>query len=675
MKLGARLHRKAAVLLFAAAIVGCLPVRAEAPRDLLLITIDTLRADYLGCNGAKSVRTPHLDRLAHEGVNFTRARSPVPLTLPAHASILTGNYPPTHSVRSNGEYVLPEEQLSLAEVLVEQGFQTSAFVASFVLDRRFGVGQGFHHYDDRVWSDIDEIEKSEAERAADEVFAVFSDWLAAADDASPRFTWIHLYDPHAPYEPPEPFRSEYRDDPYAGEVAFVDHVVGRVLDALERSGELAQTLVAVVGDHGEGLGEHGERTHSLLIYNSTLHVPMILWGPGVVPQGKRVDHLVRVIDLAPTLLDLLGFEAELGEGVSLRPLFGHGAPPAGTGDLTAYSESLYPELALGWSPLYALEDAEHRLILAPTSELFSMSRDPRETENRATVDTGTYQRLQRELLEMLEASDRPAQGDSDSVGDLDSETRARLESLGYLAASPKRGDRSGPLVDPKENTDVWNQIQWGIAQMGRGEHREAARTFEKVLTIDPDIPLVYEYLGTAWKKSGEEGKAGEVYRAGLARGVESARLHHELGRILATRGEQEAAEQEFQLALDLDPRSVVIHYDLGNLYRGWGEHDRAIEHYDRALELNPSYLWAWNGLAMARAAQNRMPEATEAFRRVVEIAPDGAPGVFNLAHQLERSGLVEEAAQTYRKFLDLTASGGMEAQRQFARQALSRLSE
>jgi len=324
------------------------PTAADTKPNLLLITLDTLRADYLSCNGSKKVHTPHIDRLARGGVNFARARTSVPLTLPAHASIMTGNYPPVHGVRDNGSYHLPEEQLTLAEVLDGHGYETAAFIGAVVLDSDFGIAQGFDVYDEGDWGNAIRLENLAAERSADAVHIAFSSWLKGRDGERPFFVWIHLYDPHAPYIPPEPFRKRYADDPYAGEIAYTDAVVGKIVEDLESRKLLDSTLVAVVGDHGEGLGEHGEQTHSLLIYNSTIHVPMLLYFPGRIPSGKTVDHLTRTIDLAPTILDYLSISQTIGQGSSLRPLVEGKNPDE---KLVAYSESLYPSLNLASSSL------------------------------------------------------------------------------------------------------------------------------------------------------------------------------------------------------------------------------------------------------------------------------------------------------------------------------------
>jgi len=577
-------------------------------------------------------------------------------------------------VRSNGEYRLPAEQDSLAEVLQARGYRTAAFVASFVLDRRFGLDQGFDHYDDRVWSNVEELEELESERTAEEILTAFTRWLVDNDGSAPFFAWIHLYDPHAPYEPPEPFRSQYPGDPYSGEIAYTDSIVGKIVSELQTRQRLSNTLLAVVGDHGEGLGDHGEITHALLIYNSTLHVPMMIRAPGTVVAGRVIDDLVRVIDLAPTLLDYLGMQDGLGEGISLRPRVDASSESVDLEalELTAYTESLYPELALGWSPLRGLESAGYRLILAPKPQLFDLSQDPGETLDKIDTESAVYQRLKRQLMESIHAFEQSSS--TTETTSLDSESRERLQSLGYLTSSAKSAGRRGPPPDPMENIELWNRIQLGIAQQGGGDYREAVKTFEAVLVEDPDIPLVYEYLGACWRKLSEDVQAERVYRQALNQGLESPRFHDELGRILLQRGEIEPAERELQAAVSLDSRSVAIHYDLGNLYRHKGEFSRAVEHYDAALEVNSNYIWAWNGLAMSYAALERSARALEAFRRVVEIDPHGAVGHFNLAVHLDRSGMGPQAIESYKRFLELSEGSEFATQRQMAQTAIARLS-
>ncbi len=649
-----------------------------ARRNLLLITLDTFRADYLGVNGASEVPTPHLDALARGGVNFTRARAPVPLTLPSHASILTGTYPPGHGVRDNGSFRLADERLTLAEVLGERGYATAAFVASFVLDRRFGLAQGFALYDDRITSDPAMLESLEAERSGEAVLAAFSRWLGERHDAGPFFAWLHLYDPHAPYLPPEPFRSRYARHPYGGEIAYTDQVVGRIVEALESRQLLDSTILAVVGDHGEDLGEHGETTHALLIYNSTLHVPMILRAPGLLPAGVQLGELVRIIDLAPTLLDLLGLPADFGEGASLRPLVvsreaGDSRPPNPA--RSAYSESLYAQLNLGWSPLHGLEAGDFHLILAPEPELFALADDPAESINRAATRREDFGRMRSELLQILER-------DTDRAPEASviAEPAAveKLRSLGYLSASPspRSPRRSARPVDPKTKIAVWERLQLAMAQFGSGDFRAAAATLQEVLAAERDIPLLYEYLGSSFMRLEEWSNAERVYRQALERGVESAALRVDLGLIHAQRGDFLGAERELLAALSLDELSVAAHYRLADLYRSRRRHGEAVEHYRRALAVNPRYVYAWNGLGRALAALSQNDEALAAFEEAVAVAPRSTAGFFNLGVQLEHMDRKQRALAAYRQCLSLSLEEPLLApQRQRAAEAIRRLGQ
>jgi arylsulfatase A-like enzyme/Tfp pilus assembly protein PilF len=658
------------MLLFTAAA----PMAAAASRpNLLLISIDTLRADYLSCNGSTRVETPHLDALARGGVNFTRARAAVPLTLPSHASILTGAYPPTHSVRDNAAYRLPEASLTLAEVLQESGYRTAAFVASFVLDRRFGLAQGFEHYDDRTWSDISMLENLEAERSGEAVFNTFRLWLAEQGGVAPFFAWIHLYDPHAPYSPPEPFLSRYPRDPYAGEVAYTDHVVDLILDELRSRRPSERTLVAVVGDHGEGLGEHQESTHSLLIYNSTLHVPLLLHAPGLLPAGTSVDSLVRTIDLAPTLLDYLGEATQFGEGLSLRGLIeraGGSASQRPGLELMAYSESLYPRLHLGWSELRGLEVGRYRIILAPEPELYDLAQDPGETVNLAKSQRDLFRQLRQRLEEL--STGFPGEEETADPGPLDPQTEARLRSLGYLGGS--RAPTVTPSADPKHRMETWGRVQLALAQFDQRDYDDATATLEVILATEKDIPLLYNYLGSSYMRLEEWAKAERIYQGALSRGFESASLRVDLGLIYLQRGDSARAEREFTAALEIDELSVAAHYRLGDLHRAARRHRQAAEHYRRALAINSDYVYAWNGLGMALAAGGKDQDALEAFQKAVGLAPRGAEGFFNFAVQLERMGHAGQALTAYERFLAMSEQDPhLAAQRGRAAEALLRL--
>jgi arylsulfatase A-like enzyme len=658
--------------------------------DLVLITVDTLRADALSVNRPQGggAPTPHLDALAAAGANFTRAATVAPLTLPAHASILTGRYPPVHGVRDNGQR-LPEGAVTLAEVLAGRGYRTGAFVGSFVLDRRFGLAQGFATYDDRVAPDLASIESLAAERPADAVLGVFEGWLRESAGNAPLFAWIHLYDPHAPYAPPEPFATRWAGEPYAGEVAYVDQVVGGVLEALDERGRRDRAVIALVGDHGEGLGEHGESTHSLLIYNSTLRVPMILVAPGRIAAGTRVTALVRTIDLGATLLDYLGFEPELGEGRSLQPLIEKGgtstaAEKGGTSEgstsagssAAAYGESLYGELHLGWSALRSLETERYRLIEAPRPELYDVAGDPGETTDLAASRPDLLRSLRAELAR-LEAA-LPEAGEPAPAA-LDAATAARLEALGYLSGDGSRARTEvddTPPVDPKDAIGTWEEIQRAIGLYGGGRYEEAAVRFADLLSRHERTPLLYEYLGASYLELERFEDAAGVYRRALDRGIDGARLRTDLARAQEGLGATTEAERNLAIALELEPSSVDALYRLADLRRREGRPAEAVTLFERAVEINPDHVWAWNGLGRARAEAGRDAEALAAFRRAAAIAPDEIEPLYNLAVQLDRMGRVEEAAANYRSVVDRVAGRpGWERERELARRALERLGD
>ena len=661
-------------------IGGLAPAGADSsapPRNLLLISIDTLRADHLSCNGAQNVTTPNLDRLAREGVNFGRARTSVPLTLPSHASILTGNYPPTHGVRDNATSRLAESQLTLGEVLQTNGYETSAFLGSFVLDRRFGLAQGFDTYDDQVAGAPEELESLEAERSAEAVYTAFESWLSSRSSAAPFFAWLHFYDPHAPYAPPEPYATRYKSDPYVGEGAYGDEIVGRVLATLEEEDLLQQMVIALVGDHGEGLGEHGEHTHSLLIYNSTLHVPMMLFAPGLIEQGSRVDSLVRTIDLAPTLLELLGKPQDLGEGTSLVPLIARGIDSPTTQNdpgAVSYSESLYARLNLGWSPVRGLETETHRLILGPEPELYDVRADPGELRDLASTRPEIVSEMTDQLDRLI--PDRDPADQNLKAPDLDPETVEQLRSLGYLTGSSTSGASSGEGsgVSPRENVAAWQQIEVGLRYYAQGDFSAAAQRFEAVLKTHPETPLLYEYLGSCYQRSGRNDEAETVYRKALNRGLESSEFHLGLARIFMARGDDRLAEKELLAAVDLDPLSVVGHHTLGDLYRRQKGFERAQEQYRTALEINPSYVYSWNGLGMTLGSLKDDSGALEAFRQAVKVAPESPLPHMNLAVQLEHMGRVDEAHSAYQEFLALAnGRADLDRERALAEAALKRL--
>jgi arylsulfatase A-like enzyme/Tfp pilus assembly protein PilF len=638
-----------AALPLALALAGCVETAEKVgPCNVVLITIDTLRSDYVGYSGAGKVKTPHLDRLAEGGVAFTQTRSPVPLTLPAHASILTGAYPPAHGVHVNGRDRLSENQTTLAEILKGKGYATAAFVGAFVLDRRFGLAQGFDVYDDQMGTDVRLLENIEAERDGGAVASAFSGWLSRQTAEQPFFAWIHFYDPHAPYEPPEPYRGQYPMDPYAGEVAYTDAMVGRVMAELESRRLLERTLVAVVGDHGEGLGEHGEQTHSLLVYHSTLHVPFLINAPELIDGGRNVDDVTQTIDISPTLLDYLGLSQSMGQGQTLRPLIEDGTAP----EVPIYSESLYASAHLGWSELRGLERGGFRYIEAPRPELYDLATDPGERVDLLLTRKDVAREMRHELERIAEELGKDSPREAMAI---DADTEARLRSLGYVSSS--RPPSGQAVVDPKDKMAVWNEIQIGIHEFGQGNYAFASQILEKVRATEKDIPLVYENLGALYMQAGRLAEAETIYREALARGMEDADFHMNLGLLHHYRREWSDAEKELRVALGLDPGNVAARVHLGNTLRAKGQPEEAIAQYQEALEISPRYPYAFDGLGIAYSKLGNQEEALRSFREVVRLDPEGAQGHFNLAVQLEQMGRKTEALESYRELLRRKDSG------------------
>lgn len=431
--------RRVVVLALAMATVTCGRTREPAVLGVVLITLDTTRADRLTPYGFMDAKMSAFERLAREGVLFDQATSVAPLTVPAHASIMTGLWPPAHGVRDNASSPLAETYITLAEVLHAQGFRTAAFVGSNVLHRDRGLSQGFEHYGE-PGRDA-RLEHGAPQRPAGEVVTEAKQWLRGVA-GSRFFAWLHLYDPHRPYEPPEPYATMYASDPYVGEIAYVDAQITALLDALEQQGVLDRTVVVVAGDHGEALGEHGERDHGVFIYESVLRVPLIIRAPSLPPG--RVGAVVRLIDVMPTTLALLGMSPARSDGIDLTALMqGHQQ------ELEAYSESLYPQ-RFGWSPLRALRDGRFKLIDAPRPELYDLQRDPFEEHNiydeRPTVAAAMQRRLA-----AFSGSDWPANHSGGNRQAVSSEVKNRLAALGYVTGSPMTNSASGiALPDPKD---------------------------------------------------------------------------------------------------------------------------------------------------------------------------------------------------------------------------------
>jgi len=552
--------------------------------NVLLLTLDTTRADHIGCYGYARAETPVLDALAAEGVRFADAVSPVPITLPAHATILTGLDPPTHGARHNAEFTVGEDVLTLAEVLAAQDYETAAFVSAFVLDARFGLDQGFAHYDDDISvASSAAIYREGNERPASSVTGAAIQWLRGRSQEQPFFAWVHYYDPHNPYLPPSPYKEEFRDTPYDGEIAFMDHEIGRLLQTLDAIGAREQTLIVAVADHGEGLGEHDESTHTMLIYESTVWVPLILACPGLFAGPYVVDDVVvSIADVFPTVLDLLGLAApQPGDGVSLLQ-----APE--TADRMVYLETLAPYFDNGWSPLFGLRRHGDKYIRAPRPEYYDLTTDPHELVNLAPNASGATRAARDQLAGVLEQRLQQSPTLAAVVASsqpLDPEARQRLESLGYIG-SHTTAKPDGSLPDPKEMMPVLRLIDQANALVRGGKLQPALAAIRQAEARSPRDRTVLRTKGKILLFLGHDAEAEKALRAANA-----IQPHPDacllLAQVLIKHGRLEEAQPLLEQTLELDPLHGGAFIARGDLQRQQGEIEAALASYRQAIEVDP----------------------------------------------------------------------------------------
>ncbi len=465
--------------------------------NLLLVTLDTTRADRIHAYGFDEIETPNLDRLAREGVLFEQAVSPAPLTLPAHSSIFTGTFPPAHGVRDNGGFFLDERQTTMAERLQAGGFTTGGFVGAYVLDHKWGIAQGFQTYfDDFDLSKYQSLSLGSVDRPGNEVADKALAWLERVGSRR-FFGWVHFYDAHSPYDPPEPFKSRYAGHPYVGEIAFVDSQVGRLLAYLDAHHLADRTVVVVMGDHGESLGEHGEGTHGFFVYQATLHVPLLIRAPFDSMVGRRVADTVRSIDLLPTTLELLGVKTpDSFEGTSVVPLMTGAKQELG---LAAYSEAIYPRFHFGWSDLRALTSGRYKFVAAPRPELYDLQQDPGELQNLYPERQALGDRMNQELVALERRMSKTAAAPAAAV-EVDPDARARLAALGYVGTfvTALAPDRAG-LADPKDKIQLFNLMtQARETARNDKESDEGLHALERVVAADPKVIDAWFMLGNEY---------------------------------------------------------------------------------------------------------------------------------------------------------------------------------
>jgi arylsulfatase A-like enzyme/Flp pilus assembly protein TadD len=625
-----------------------------APSDLnvVVITLDTTRADRLGCYGFRPAETPHIDALADEGVLFEHATATVPLTFPSHSSIFTGLVPPHHGVRDNGGFFLDDRNVTLAERLEDAGWTTGAFIGAWVLESRWGLAQGFDEYSDRFQlSKYKVVSLGTVQKRGDEVMDDALRWMEGAREKK-FFAWVHLYDPHAPYDPPEPFASRFARQPYLGEIAYTDQVVGRLTAWLRERGLMERTVIVLTADHGESLGDHGENAHAYFIYGATTHVPLIVrtpWG-----RHGRSAAQVSSVDIMPTVLDLVGLPPQ--PGIDGRSLARAVLDPAAKLGHVAYSESYFPRYHFGWQHLRSLRDGRYAYIDAPEPELYDLAADPGESRNIFKA----YSQRAEDLRVKLEALAKAREDSAPARQTMDPETLQRLAALGYVG-NVIDVDPNAVLPDPKAKLKLFQAMGAAKDLAQDQRYEEAVAKMREVVAEDPKIIDAHLTMGN-WLvrlKHGEE--AAAAFKQALALKPDDDIALGNLARVYLARGrEKDALDalEVFKTALRLNPKSPQSWYQLATIYLDLGHYDDAEATFKEALAANPKMGASYNGLGVIAFTRGRVDEAARLIEKGLALEPRLRTAEYNLGRLAEARGEAARAETLYRSELETYPDNG-----------------
>jgi len=614
--------------------------------NVILITIDTLRADHVGCYGDRSAATPNLDALARAGARFTHAYTPVPITLPAHASLLTGSYPMATGMHDFTTNKLPSGAVTLAKALRDNGFTTAAFIGAAVLDSRFGLNLGFDTYFDHF--DFGQLHGSnfdQLERRADVVVDEVLSWLKV-NPRQPFFLWVHLYDPHYPYTPPEPYASRFRASPYDGEIAFADAQVGRFFDYLRERHIYENALIVMASDHGEGLGDHGEKYHGFFIYNSTLHVPLIFKVPGAVPRVVEED--VSLVDVMPTILQALKLPTPPSvQGRSLMsPILGRSSGAASN----LYAETYLPLLHFHWSQLRALQSGGWKFIEAPKPEFYSVRNDPGEQKN-LFAGQGAWAREMGERLQEVMRRYTPAAGPQTGQVPTDPALYDRLRALGYVAVSagtfaPPSGK---PLADPKDRIKTYELLSEAMADGEHGQYQESLRKLGEAAKTDPDSPAINYMMGLNYQGLRDAPKAIERFQAALKVNPDFSLALYNLGMTQGATGDLDGAAASLGRAVELDPTNFSAVFELGIVYLKKNRYDEAFQQFQRTVALNPTFAPAHTAVGEGYLRQGKPNEAVRELERAVELDPQSRRAQHSLGLAYQALGRDADAQREFER--------------------------
>ena len=671
-------------LVFPSRPAGFKALRKGRDFNVIVITLDTTRADRIGVYGCNRIKTPVLDGFAAQGLRFERGISQTPLTLPSHTTIMTGTFPPFHGVRDNGGFIVPAALETMAEIFKKNGYQTAAFVAAYVLDSRWGLNQGFDLYYDRFDTrKLEGIAVDEIQRPANEVLDQALPWLGQKKSEK-FFAWIHLYDPHAPYEPPSPYNVEYAEDPYLGEIAFVDSQLGRLRDFLETNKLAERTFIIIAGDHGEALGQHKEDTHGFFVYQEVLQVPLIFVVPFPRIQGRVSPRLASLADVMPSVLDMCGLPAPAEvQGRSLVEEFFKASPgPASP----VYAENYYPRFHFGWSELRSVQNERYQLIVAPALELYDLKEDPQELVSIISSKPDVARSLLEEEARLEGEYGRNAP--PAARGNLDEETHEKLAALGYIGAFASASTGPGQkLANPKDKIDVFNELSHAqeLLQDGRGD--EAIPIVTRIISQDPEVVTAYFILGNIYHGQGRYAEAIAQLKIALAkkpddvdsiiniaqcytmmnqpgqaesfildqvrRGIEDSSLYFNLGKLYVREGKPDQAIPAFKKCLALNPQSASANSALARVYFMKDDLAQTESYAREAIRLDPKLIGAHFALAQVLHKSGRLDEAEEEYKREIEVSPTIFKAYLNLAMIYKSQGKTDLASEFTEKGLKL----------------------
>ncbi len=631
------------------------PEENKTPWNVLVITIDTLRSDRLSCYSPEAPLTPHIDSLAEKGVLFTRAFAHTTLTLPSHTNIFLGTIPLTHGVHTNATSVVKDRFVTMAEFFKTAGFQTGAFIGGSTLDSRFGLDKGFDVYDDD-FKIRGAMKFFEAERSAEVVVGRAIGWLQKAQP--PWFLWVHLFDPHFPYEPPEPFRTEYSQSLYDGEVVNVDSKVGLLLEYLEKIKQDKSTIIVLSSDHGESLGDHGEMTHGIMAYNPTLWIPLIISSPGLKP--RQVSQVVSHIDIFPTLCELLDLEIpSFLQGLSLVPAIkGKKLPPR-----RIYFESLYPYYEMGWAPLTGYIEDSKKFIDSPIPELYDLHKDFGESHNLIQpINAGTYQENLSELIKSFSNQS----GNKENT-QINPDLMEKLRSLGYISSKSRIGNqRFDPHQDAKTLLPIYNQVISIYSQRGKNPIEQSIAKLEHIIQTPNCIDQAYNYLSKIHFESGRLMKALEVLKAGLERFPDSYETFQLYSSYLLEAEENttliQLLENHESINKENDP---YIWLQLGIAYLRNHQQQKAIAALEKAIAIDDEYVDAYKNLGALHLSrwltQNNQEDynrAVELFNQIIKIDPENSDAYTSRGVAYVQWGRIESAIKSWEQAVLLSPDAG-----------------